>query len=71
MTEIEIGTETETEIETEIEIGIVIVIVIVIEIVIEIRDLIEIGDHIVKNDILGKDMFQILFTLFVNYTFNY
>lgn len=67
MTEIEIGTET----EIGIGIGIVTVIVTVIEIVIEIKDLIEIGDHIVKNDILGKDMFQILFTLFVNYTFSY
>lgn len=65
MTEIEIGIGTETETEIEIEIGIGTVIVI------EIKDLIEIGDHIVKNDILGKDMFQILFTLFVNYTFNY
>lgn len=64
MTEIEIGIGTETEIGIGIGIGIVTVIVI------EIKDLIEIGDHIVKNDILGKDMFQILFTLFVNYTFN-
>lgn len=63
VTEIEIGIGIGTETETETEIG--------IGIVIEIRDSIEIGDHIVKNVILGKDMFHILFTLFVNYIFNY